>query len=97
MSGISSFNRKFFTHFSAFNSGFTGTIITGVAVSTTGNVWVSTADAGIFHYTTGKWIKYNTANSGIKDNVALSIAIDRDGNKWVGAGGLNRYIGGKGF
>jgi len=97
VSGVSSFNRKFFTHFGAFNSSFTGTIVTGIAVSTTGNVWVSTADAGIFHYTTGKWVKYNTANSGIKDNVALSIAIDRDGTKWVGAGGLNRYIGGKGF
>jgi ligand-binding sensor domain-containing protein len=96
-SGVSLFNRKHFTHFNSLNSPFTGTIITGIAVSTTGNVWIASADAGIFHYNGSKWSKYNTANSGIKDNVALSIAIDRDGNKWVGAGGLNRYIGGKAY
>jgi ligand-binding sensor domain-containing protein len=93
--GVSIFNRKYFTNYTPFNSAFSGSIVTGISVSTTGKVWVSTADAGVFSLINGDWKKYNTANSGIKDNSSLSIAVDRDENKWIGAGGLNKYVGGK--
>lgn len=93
--GVSMFNRKYFTNYTPFNSGFTGSLVTGIAIAPDDKVWVSTADAGVLYLNGGKWKKYNTANSGIKDNSALSIAIDRNNNKWIGAGGLNLYIGGK--
>lgn len=93
--GVSMFNGKYFTNYTPANSGFTGSIVSGIAVSNLGAVWVSTADAGILYLSHGKWKKYTTATSGIKDNTALSIAIDRNENKWIGAGGLNYYIGGK--
>ena len=93
--GVAMFNRKAFTNYTPANSGFTGSLVTGIAASADGKVWVSTADAGVSSLQNGKWTRYTTSNSGIKDNSALSIAIDRDGNKWIGAGGLNMYVGGK--
>ncbi len=70
-------------------------IITDIAFDLKGDVWISTADQGLFYFINNRFIQYNRTNSGIISNDALSVAVDKGGNKWVTSQGVSVYSGRK--
>ncbi|QOJ27472.1 MAG: PEGA domain-containing protein [Ignavibacteriales bacterium] len=91
--GLSRITNGFLTNFTQFNSGFRGSIVTGIQFDKYNNPWVTTADAGLMFREGSRWRQYIRENSGMPSASALSVAIDQDGSKWVVSDFLSKYIG----
>lgn len=91
--GLSRITNGFLSNITRFNSGFKGTIATGIVFDKYNNPWVSTADAGLMFREGSRWRQYIRGNSGMPSEAALSVAIDLDGSKWVVSDFLSKYIG----
>ena len=90
--GISYYDGKTFTHFSAEN----GSIHEGIynmTLDNFGNLWYGTAAGGIYRFD-GKSFTHFNDQKDLVDSEATAIYCDNSGNIWVGGGitdGLMRY------
>ena len=58
------------------------------------DLWISTIQSGVFHYTGETITNYNEQNGGIRTNKTRSVIIDNNGEPWVGTRtGLEHFKG----
>lgn len=91
--GLTRITNGTLSNITRFNSGFRGSIATGITFDKYNNPWVTTADAGLWFRDGNRWRKYIRENSGMPSSAALSVAVDLDGSKWVVSDFLLKYIG----
>lgn len=80
--GLSRFDGKRWTTFTAGNGTISGNFIHALEIDTDGNLWAGT-DKGVSRFDGKIWKSYTTAD-GLLDNNVFSITFDTRGNKWFG-------------
>jgi signal transduction histidine kinase/ligand-binding sensor domain-containing protein/AraC-like DNA-binding protein len=90
--GVSMFNGRFFTQFTA-KEGLLGGV-TSMLQDSRGNLWFGSWYHGVTMYDGGAFIHY-TDKEGLSNNTVLSIMEDRQGKLWFGTdgGGVNIFNG----
>lgn len=74
------------------NNGLPDDFVTGIAIDTNNNKWVSTAN-GVAMYDDNSWTTF-TSTDGLIENYSLCIAVDKSNNVWVGSNnGVSKYNG----
>jgi ligand-binding sensor domain-containing protein len=71
------------THLTAENSVLPSNHVTGIAVTTDGNVYVAT-EKGVFRYDGYAYLEITNENSNLPQNGITSIACDKNNNIWIG-------------
>jgi ligand-binding sensor domain-containing protein len=90
--GASRYNGSSFEHFDG-GDGFTSLGVASIFVASNNAVWFGTEE-GVFVYSGGSWLNYNTSNSDLVSNVILSITQDHSGDIWLATpSGICRFDG----
>jgi ligand-binding sensor domain-containing protein len=99
--GLSVFNGNVWASYSPVNSGIPGEMVSKVAVTPDGRVWLHSRSIngslgmGLTVFDGASWFTYTTANSGLADDDIRSLAVDLNGHLWIGTwdGDVNRFDG----
>jgi ligand-binding sensor domain-containing protein len=96
--GLAKFDGSTWTTFGA-PAGFTAKSIVdrSIAIQKNGNVWVGTADSGVYSYDGSAWKKYDNTTTpalGLYGNHVPAVAVDSSQNIWISTGlGIARFDG----
>lgn len=83
------------TPYSTSNSGLQSDNITGIASGSSGELYLSTLDAGLILFNLPSFNQFNTANSDLPDNQVFSVHPDGNNGHWLGTNaGLVHMSGG---
>ena len=84
-SGVSVFDGRNWTSYTAKNSPVAGFIPASMVIDRAGNKWIGTENGGLFKLDAlSGWTRFTRENSGLIDNKITALALDQGGTLWIG-------------